>query len=263
MLKLLFLGDIVGRPGRNFVRERLPEIKTKFDVDVVIANGENAAGGVGIDVATAQELFLAGINIITTGNHVWNRKEVYPFLDQNQHRIVRPLNYPKGAPGAGYLSWTLPNGKEIAVVNLMGRIFTDEYIDCPFQAVKDLLASNAIKAKVILVDIHAEATSEKLALLHFLDGKVTAVIGTHTHVQTADEYIFPGGTAYISDAGMCGPANGIIGVDAESVISRFCSGLPVKFDIAKGPRTINGIVIECDETSGKATTIERIYQRET
>ena len=262
MLKILFLGDIVGRPGRNFVKERLTRLKSEFNVDLIIANGENAAGGVGIDVSTAQELFSAGINIMTTGNHIWSRREIYPFIQQNQHRILRPLNYPQGAPGAGFLSFSLPNGIEVAVINLMGRVFTGEHIDCPFHAVQSLLDSGMIKTKLILIDIHAEATSEKLALLHFLDGKVTAVVGTHTHVQTADEFVYPGGTAFISDAGMCGPANGIIGVDADAVVARFCTGLPHKFDVAKGLRILNGVMITCDENTGKALAIERIYLRE-
>ncbi|MCL4167466.1 UNVERIFIED_CONTAM: hypothetical protein GTU68_049932, partial [Idotea baltica] len=210
MIKILFLGDIVGKSGRAIVKKILPELKTELNPSVVIANGENSAGGLGIDIKCAKELYAAGIDIITTGNHIWKKKEIASLLDQEDTRIIRPDNYPPGCPGSGSLVWKSEAGWSLQVINLMGRIFIPEILDCPFQAANRLLAEQSDDIDITFVDFHGEATSEKKAMGYHLDGRVQAVVGTHTHVQTADERILDMGTAYISDVGMCGPGNGVI-----------------------------------------------------
>jgi len=261
MIKILFLGDIVGRPGRTIIKELIPVLVAEHDIDVVVANGENSAGGTGIDPNTAGDMFASGVNIITTGNHVWKRKDIFDYIKLNQTRIIRPLNYPPGVAGAGSTRIIInKNGKDttIWVVNLHGRTFIDEVLDCPFR-VAEKFVQGRDSNEIILVDFHAEATSEKGAMGWFLDGKVTAVIGTHTHVQTADERILPQGTAFISDAGMCGAIDSILGVEVEPIVSSFLTGLPVRFEVPnKGEAMLNGVVIECDENTGRATGIERI-----
>jgi metallophosphoesterase (TIGR00282 family) len=260
MIKFLFLGDIVGRPGRNIVKHFIPILRERYALDAVIANGENAAGGTGIDYSTANELFDTGLDVITLGNHVWKRKETPEVLKQHAGKIVRPLNLPIDVPGVGVTKFVTNSGVAINVINLIGRIFMNEIADCPFRIIDNLLKNELKNEKIIFVDIHAEATSEKSAMAWFLDGRVTAVCGTHTHVQTADERVLPQGLAFISDAGMCGARDGVLGVEHEPIIRRFLTGMPVQFSVPKGAAMLNGVVVSCDESSGKATEIERIYE---
>jgi len=252
-MRFLAIGDIVGRPGRNMIKNTLSKIKENYKIDVVIANCENAAGGNGITKKVADELFSYGINVMTMGNHVWANKEIFSFID-NEHRIVRPANYPDGTPGRGYNIFVC-NGMEYAVINLCGRVFMD-ILDCPFRQIDNMLSK--IKTKIIIVDFHAEATSEKKALAYYLDGRVSCVFGTHTHVQTADERILPKGTGFITDVGMTGPYESILGIEKELVIKKFTSQLPVRFEIAKGIGQFNGIIFDVDEKSGQSTHIERV-----
>lgn len=256
-MRILFLGDVVGRPGRRAVSAILPALLADHDIDFAIVNCENAAAGYGITPATAQELFDAGAHCLTSGNHVWAQKEALPLLDA-EPRLLRPANYPQGAPGAGWRVFADGDGVPIAVINLQGRVFMSP-LDCPFQVGAELIEQVRESAKVIVVDFHAEATSEKQGMGWFLDGRVSAVIGTHTHVQTADERILPGGTAYISDAGMCGALDSVIGVDKDIAVRRFLSGLPVRFQVPKkGPAVVQGVIIDIDEASGRACSIRRI-----
>lgn len=250
----LMIGDVVGKPGRKAVRELLPGLRREYGLDLVIANGENAAGGIGITPDTAEELLVSGVDVITTGNHVWAQKEIIPYLD-SQNPILRPLNFPPGTPGRGYLSF-----KQTMVVNLVGRTFIGNF-DCPFRAMDGLLSSLEIKPAVIIVDFHAEATSEKVAMGKYLDGRVSAVLGTHTHVGTIDTIILPGGTAYVTDVGMVGPKDSVIGDDAEAVIRSFLTKMPHRLSVGKGKTIFDAVVIEMDENSGKAISISRL-QRE-
>lgn len=254
-MNILMIGDISGKPGRMLIRELLPGLKREFKVDFVIANGENAASGSGITRETANELFLNGVDILTMGNHTWDKKEIFHFIDQDE-RIVRPLNYPPGTPGQGSAIIDL-FGHRIGIINLLGRAFLPP-IDCPFRAVDHELEKMKKETNIILVDFHAETTSEKIALGWYLDGRVSAVAGTHTHVQTADETVLPQGTAYITDLGMTGSYNSVLGVKKELVIQKFLTNLPVKFEIAKGQEMLCGLVITLDENSGKATSVQRI-----
>ncbi|HUT67731.1 MAG TPA: TIGR00282 family metallophosphoesterase [Dehalococcoidales bacterium] len=253
-MKILAIGDIVGRPGRQAVHKFVRGLRKQHSINLVIANGENAAGGFGLTVSTAHELLDDGIDVLTSGNHIWAQKEIIPYLDGNMP-ILRPLNYPSGVPGRGYLL----AGKTL-VVNLMGRTFMNN-CDCPFRAMDSLLEDLDPKPKVIIVDFHAEATSEKVAMGRYLDGRVSAVLGTHTHVGTIDTKILPGGTAYVTDIGMTGPEDSIIGDDADAVIQRFLTQMPHHLSVGKGKPVLNAIIVDVDETSGKATGIERI-QRE-
>lgn len=253
---ILFIGDIVGNPGRQAIKRWLPELRTSHAVDVTVANGENAAGGLGATRATLREIFDAGVQIVTLGNHTWRRKEIVGELDQLEH-VVRPANYPAVTPGKGTVLVALPDGRKVGVINLVGRVFM-EPLDCPFAAAERELKQLRESCRVILVDMHAEATSEKMAMGYFLDGRCSAVIGTHTHVQTADERILPHGTAYITDAGMTGPFDSVIGVEPDRVIHRFRTGMPVEFKVARGRPGLNGVVVTVDEESGLATSIERI-----
>ncbi|MCL4534157.1 MAG: TIGR00282 family metallophosphoesterase [Bacteroidetes bacterium] len=250
-MRILMVGDVVGRPGRRGVQRYLPELCQQHRVDFVIANGENAAGGRGITPATAAELFSAGVDVITTGNHVWDQKESRDYLAQDV-LVIRPLNYPQGVPGRGSLVH-----KGVRVVNLTGRVFLDP-VDSPFQAIDRLLEENDAQSPIIIVDFHAEASSEKQALAWYLDGRVSAVLGTHTHVPTADGRVLPKGTAYVGDVGMVGPWNSIIGAKPEPVISHFLTQLPAHFDIADGPIVFNAVLIEIDPLSGGAISIERL-----
>ncbi len=258
MFNILFLGDVVGKAGRKIVQNELPSLKAKFNPEVVIANGENAAGGLGIDQRTAGELLSSGVDIITTGNHVWSNKDILPCLGMTDARVIRPANYPPAAPGKGSLIWKTPSGFTVAVINLMGRVFMGEILDCPFRTATQILEGEAGKADFVVVDIHAEATSEKIAMGYHLDGRAALVAGTHTHVQTADERLLPQGTAYISDAGMCGPYDSVLGVKPDIIVERFLSGMPLRFNLAKGPGCLNAVVVNCDETSKKAVSIERV-----
>ncbi len=252
VLKILFVGDVIGRPGRRALRELLPQLRKELDINLVIANGENAAGGFGLTRSVVEEILGAGVDVITTGNHVWDKKEVMELLRGDEYPILRPYNYPPRVPGRGYLILD-----SIVVVNLQGRVFMDP-IDCPFTRMEEILTLIASENKPILVDFHAEATSEKLAFACYFDGKVSAVIGTHTHVPTADERVLPNGTAYITDVGMTGPINSIIGMDPDKVIKRFLTGIPVKLEVAKGETVLQGVLVEIDLSSRRALSIRRI-----
>ncbi|MFQ6082493.1 MAG: TIGR00282 family metallophosphoesterase [Candidatus Aminicenantia bacterium] len=258
-VRILFLGDIVGRSGRKALKRFLPEIEKQYSIDFIIANGENAAGGIGLTEKVGKEL-LEEIDILTSGNHIWDKKEALAFLDKNS-RILRPANFPPGNPGKGGVITPDRKGRKIAVLNLQGRIFM-EPIDCPFQvAVKEIEKLKRMTS-IIIVDFHAEATSEKQALGWYLDGKVSALIGTHTHVLTADERILPGGTAYITDVGMIGGINSVIGIKKEQAIKRFLTAIPQRFEVGKGRKILSGTYLEIDSSSGKAISIKRIMKME-
>ncbi|NPV72093.1 MAG: TIGR00282 family metallophosphoesterase [Firmicutes bacterium] len=257
---ILFIGDIVGRPGRMMVEEHLVSLRRETGADLVIANGENAAGGIGLTRDTADEIFGAGVDVITMGNHVWDKKELLEYINV-EPRILRPLNYPGKAPGQGSIIVD-GGGSPVAVVNAAGRVFNTILLECPFRKLADEVDRLKAEARVVVVDFHAEATSEKVAMGWYLDRKVTAVVGTHTHVQTADEMVLPGGTAYITDVGMTGPYHSIIGIQTDLVLDRFLTQIPVKFEVAKGPRQLSAVVIEADETTGKTRSIRRILIRE-
>jgi 2',3'-cyclic-nucleotide 2'-phosphodiesterase len=256
-MRILFLGDVVGRSARNAVCNGLPRLKERTRAGFVIVNGENAAGGFGITESICGDLIDAGADVITSGNHIWDQREALVFIER-QPRLLRPANYPPGTPGRGAGLFEAANGAQVLVINLMGRIFMD-FLDCPFQAVERALGGGDLKAKAdaIAVDIHAEATSEKQAMGYFLDGRVSAVIGTHTHVPTADERILPGGTAYMTDAGMCGDYESVIGMQKDEPVQRFLSKISgSRFEPAMGEVTICGVVIETDDATGLAVSIE-------
>ena len=256
-MKLLFIGDIVGRPGRDLVRTGLAAIVARYGIDFVIANGENAAAGFGITREIGEQLFSYGIEVMTSGNHIWDKKEVLDYI-QREPRLLRPANFPAGAPGSGAFLATAANGVKVGVVNVMGRVFLAS-IDDPFTtATREVARLKAEGAQVVFVDVHAEVTSEKIAMGWSLDGAATAVVGTHTHVQTADEQVLPKGTAYLTDVGMTGPHDGVIGVEKAPVIAKFLSGLPARFETASGDPRLNAVVITADATTGRATGIERL-----
>ncbi len=260
-MRILFIGDIFGRPGRNIVREKLKGLVREQSIDLVLANGENAAAGFGITPALAEDLFELGIDVMTTGNHIWDKREIIDYFnaeDGNPHsparRLLRPANYAPHLPG-----WGIYEGHKdkvpYAVMNLQGRVFMASNDD-PFRVADELL--KRVKAKIVFVDIHAEATSEKIALGWYLDGRVTAVVGTHTHVPTADERVLPGGTAYITDVGMTGPYEGVIGVNKEQIVNRFLSNMPARFEPATGDARFCAVIVDADDASGKARSIQRI-----
>ena len=250
-MRILLIGDIIGRPGRQVVEQFVPALRRQYELDMIIANAENAAGGFGLTSSIAQELFNNGVDVLTSGNHIWAQSEIIPHLD-SEIPILRPLNYPPGVPGRGYLI-----SRQVMVVNLMGRTFMRE-LDCPFQAMDRLLNGPSEKPPVIIVDFHAEATSEKMAMGRYLDGRVSAVLGTHTHVGTIDAQILPQGTAYVTDIGMTGPTDSIIGDKIDSVLQRFLTGMPHRLSVGEGKPVLNAIMVEASEESGKATKIERI-----
>jgi 2',3'-cyclic-nucleotide 2'-phosphodiesterase len=256
MLTVLFLGDVVGEPGRSAVIARLPELKERFALDFIIANGENAAGGRGITGKITIDLLRAGVSVITTGDHIWDQKDIVTFIE-TEPRLLRPVNYPIGAPGSGSILLETTKGK-IGVINVQARTFMQPILENPFHAVSAAVEKMREETNAIVVDVHGETTSEKIALGRFLDGKVSAVIGTHTHVQTADEQIFPGGTAFLCDAGMCGPVNSILGRAIEPIMSRFVSNMPTPFPVAPGEVRLRGALVEIDETSGRALRIARV-----
>ncbi|MDD5135917.1 MAG: TIGR00282 family metallophosphoesterase [Candidatus Omnitrophica bacterium] len=258
-MRILFIGDIVGEPGRRAVAELLPGIKKANDVEFVIGNGENVAGGSGVTPALADELLESGIDVITSGDHIWKRKEIIDRIDSDR-RILRPANYPSGAPGFGSTVIKSESGIEVGVINLIGRVFM-QALECPFRAAKEEIEKIKNKARVIVVDMHAEATSEKIALGWYLDGQVSAIIGTHTHVQTADEKVLPNGTAFLSDAGMTGPLDGVIGRKKEQILARFLTQMPMKFEMAEGDIQLQGAVIDIDDKTGRANTIKRIQKK--
>ena len=249
---VLGIGDIIGKPGRQAIKRLLPKLRQEHGLDLVVANGENAAGGIGLTISTAEELFEAGVDVITSGNHIWLHREIIPYLD-SERPVLRPLNYPPGVPGKGYLIMG-----QTMVVNVIGRTFMSE-LDCPFQAMNKLLAQLENKPPIIIVDFHAEATSEKAAMGRYLDGRVSAVLGTHTHVGTIDSQIFPRGTAYVTDIGMTGPINSIIGDDTQQVLQRFLTRLPHRLSVGSGKTAFNAILVNIDNESGRAINIERIY----
>src|SRR6476469_5523549 len=256
MLRLLFIGDIVGRPGRELVRQGLAGLVEYHSIDFVIANAENAAAGFGITREIGDQLLDWGIEVMTSGNHIWDKKESLDYIGA-EPRLLRPANYPAGAPGNGsYLARTR-DGRSVGVVNVMGRVFMIP-IDDPFAVVLREIEALKERTRIVFVDFHAEATSGKIAMGWHLDGKVTAVVGTHTHVQTADERILPKGTAYLTDVGMTGPHDSIIGVDIQAALGRFLTAMPARFETATGNPRLNGVIIEADETTGRATDIERI-----
>ena len=256
-MNILVIGDIVGKPGRRATTRLLPQLIAKHQIDLCIANVENAAGGFGVTAKTANELLAAEIDVLTSGNHIWDRKEVADFLAR-EPRLLRPANYPDGAPGKGSLRLQTAGGVPVGVINLSGRVFMKP-LDCPFKAAqKQIAALKEQGTKIIIVDFHAEATSEKVALGWFLDGQVSAVLGTHTHVQTADERILPAGTAYITDLGMTGAHDSIIGLKKEAVLERFLSQRPRQFEVAKANLQLDAVLIEIEEKSGKGRCIKRL-----
>jgi metallophosphoesterase (TIGR00282 family) len=256
-LNILFLGDVFGQPGRDAVVRELPGLVDEFAAGFVIANGENIANGAGITSKLATKLLGAGVDVITTGNHVWRQREVFPFLDASD-RIVRPANFPSSSPGRGLTVQASDSGVEVAVINLMGQVFMATSIS-PFRIVDALVAEAQTLAETIVVDIHAEATSEKVAMAQYLDGRVTAVVGTHTHIQTADEHVSDRGTAAITDVGMCGPRASVIGVRSEIILRRFLTELPAQFEVADGDVRIDALVVTTE--GGRATAIERLERR--
>ena len=258
-MKLLFIGDIVGAPGRKAVKELLPDLRVQHDLDVVIANGENSAGGNGITPDKAADIFAAGVDIITCGDHLWDQRDVIDLLD-SEPRFVRPINYPPGTPGQGSTVLEREGLPPVGIINAQGRTFMRGDLENPFLAVREEVKRLTPKAPVIFVDFHAEATSEKIAMGRMLDGEVSAVVGTHTHVQTADEIIFPGGTAFLCDAGFTGPHDSVLGRDWEPVVQRFLTSQPHRFPVAKGRVLLQGVVIEVDGATGRAMAVERVSE---
>ena len=261
MVKILFLGDIIGEPGRKAVIESVPRFREHAGVDFVVANGENAAAGRGITPKISIDLLRAGVAVITSGDHIWDQREITPYLDI-EPRLLRPINYPRGTPGTGSIVLELAHrpGLKIGVINIQGRTFMNPPLENPFLVADLEVERLRQETHIIFVDMHAETTSEKIAMGRFLDGRVSAVIGTHTHTQTADEQIFPGGTAFLCDAGMCGPTESCLGREIEPIIQRFLTSRPVVYPIASGPVKLCGVLIDIDETSGKAVKIQRLAE---
>jgi hypothetical protein len=257
-MNLLFLGDIVGKPGRLAVRTLLPKLIHREQVSFVIANCENVSNGAGVEPPHCRELLEAGVDVLTSGNHIWRRKEIVEYIEREE-RLLRPANFPPGTPGAGWRCYRTPDGVAIGVVNLIGRVFMDA-MDCPFQAADAILAELGARASVIFVDMHAETTSEKGAMGWHLAGRVSAVVGSHTHVQTADERVLEPGTAFMTDAGMCGPIDSVIGVRHELALRRFRTHMPTKFETAGGRTLVQGAVVRVDPATGRAEAISRIQE---
>src|SRR5919109_2299687 len=258
-MRLLFLGDVVGRAGRKAVTETLPQLRRRYRLDFVVINGENAAGGFGITEAILAELLAAGADVVTLGNHAFDQKDELVFIER-QPRLIRPLNYPQGTPGRGSGIFKAANGADVLVINALGRVFMTE-LDCPFRAIDHEITVCPLKgsADAIVIDFHAEATSEKQSLGHFLDGRVSCVVGTHTHAPTADEHVLPAGTGYISDVGMCGDYNSVLGMDPQEPVSRFLTRIPrERFEPAMGPVTISGLAIEIDDATGLARRVQAV-----
>ena len=255
-MKILFIGDIVGKPGRALIRNAIAQLVARCEIDLVVANVENAAGGNGITREIGETIRDQGIDVMTTGNHVWDKREALDYIEI-EPRLIRPANFPQGAPGAGHVVTKSRRGDSVAVINVMGRVFMAP-LDNPFAVVRDVIATVRQEARVIFVDFHAEATSEKIAMGWHLDGQVTAVVGTHTHVQSADERVLPAGTAYITDVGMTGPHDSVIGVDKQVVLKRFLTGMPGRFNTASGDPRLHGVIVTADADTGRATSIERL-----
>ncbi len=259
-MRILFVGDVVGPAGRRVLRSGLAALRGTLHPDLVIANGENSAGGNGVTPATAEEMFRAGCDVVTTGNHVWDRKEIVPYLERHA-RLLRPANYPEGVPGRGALVVTARDGTPVLVVNLMGRVYMPA-VDDPFRTIDRILAELGPRSRISIVDFHAEATSEKIALSWYVDGRVSAVVGTHTHVPTADERVLPGGTACITDAGMTGPHDSVIGVEKGEVLERFLTQRPVRFTPARNDARLQAVLVEASPSNGLAQSIRRVELRE-
>lgn len=260
-MNLLFIGDIVGQPGRRAVRKHLSKLRSNLKVDVVVANAENAAGGFGITADIAKELLDGGIDVLSNGNHAWDKREALTFIDK-EPRLLRPYNYPAGTPGAGWIITQSPRGERIAIVNVMGTVFMHPTLDCPFQAIDRALTELPADVSAILVDFHAEATSEKMAMGWHLDGRVAAAVGTHTHVPTADERILPGGCAYISDVGMTGCYDSVIGMNKQKSLKRFLEKLPERSEVAEGPGSLCAVLIEIDTKTNTGKKIQRLRLEE-
>lgn len=259
--RILFIGDIVGQPGRRVVKELLPGLVEDFSPELILANVENAAGGFGITPPLVEDLLDLGIAVLTSGNHIWDKKEILPYLsDHADGRLLRPANYPGDAPGHGLYLGKTRAGTDYAVLNLQGRVFMPS-IDCPFRTADALLAKIPVEVRIRIVDMHAEATSEKRALGWYLDGRVTAVVGTHTHVPTADETLQPQGTAYITDLGMTGPYDSVIGIEKQPVIQKFLNQIPARFEVARGDVRLSAVLIEADAETGRALAIQRILRK--
>jgi len=254
-VKLLFVGDIFGHAGRRIVADHLSDIRSSQAIDVVIANGENSAAGFGITPNVADELFRYGIDVMTSGNHIWDKRDVYEYF-QRQPRLLRPANYPEGAPGTGIYIHETATGARCAVINLQGRVYMPQ-TDCPFRKADEILASLPLEVKVRFIDFHAEVTSEKMAMGWYVDGRVSAMVGTHTHIPTADTRILPGGTAYQTDCGMTGPYDSVIGVEKEPIMLKFLNAMPVRMEPAKGSVELHSVIVEADDATGKAISIKR------
>ncbi len=258
-IKILFIGDVVGSPGRAAIKQLVPKIRQREAVDVVIANAENSAGGSGITPRVARDLFQSGCDVLTSGDHVWRRPEAMELLQREAH-ILRPANFPAGTPGRGSTVFKTSQGVGVGVVCLLGRVFIDAMVESPFRTVQEEIKQLKPQAPVIIVDLHAEATSEKVAMGWFLDGEVSAVVGTHTHIQTADEKILPKGTAYITDVGMTGPYDSVIGRNKDRIIERFLTGMPTRFELGTGDVQLHGVLMEFDEATGRALKIQRVRE---
>lgn len=259
-MNILFLGDIMGRPGRRAVATELPRVLREFPVDFVVANAENAAGGKGATPEILQDLRRLGVQGFTMGNHTWKKKTIIPAMDAIPG-LVRPANYPPGAPGRGSTVLALPDGRKLGVLNLIGRVYMEAF-DCPFRVANEEIARLREETHTILVDMHAEATSEKVAMGWHLDGRCSAVVGTHTHVQTADEWVLPQGTAFITDVGMCGPSHSVIGTEVSTIVNKFLNGMPKEYEVAKGPAQFCAVLVETDDATGLARGIRRFFRRE-
>ena len=258
-MKILFIGDIVGSPGREAIKKLLPGLIKEHSLDFVVANAENVAGGSGITLKTADDLFASGVDVLTSGDHIWKRNEIFELLN-TEKRILRPLNFPSSSPGQGSSVFKTKTGKNIGVINVNGRVFMDP-LECPFKTSLKAAEELSKETNIIIVDMHAEATSEKVALGWYLDGKVSAVLGTHTHIQTADEKILPNGTAYITDAGMTGPYDSVIGRKVEDVLQRFLTLIPTRFEVAENNIQLHGVFLNIDNKTGKAISIERVQKK--
>lgn len=256
-MRVLILGDVVGRPARRAIRDLVPSLIEREGVDLAIANAENAAGGIGVDLKSAKELLSSGLDVLTSGNHIWKKKEIYQYLDEHSE-LIRPANYPEGAPGRGWCAWQNDYGLKALIINVQGRVFMPNHVDDPFRSVDAICRERGRHSRVVIVDMHAEATSEKNAMGWHLNGRASIVFGTHTHVQTSDDRILPGGTAYITDVGMCGPLDSVIGMDKETVIKGFLSQLPRQFEVAHENVVLQGIIVDVDDDSGQAREITRL-----
>ncbi len=258
-MNILCIGDIVGKPGRAALEGLLPDLKKEFAVDFVIVNAENAAGGAGLSSRMAKHFFSIGCDVLTLGDHVWDQKELEPYLQEAEY-LIRPANFPEGVPGRGWCIKETASGKKVGVVNLLGRVFMRYNVSCPFRELKKIVEEIKKQTNIIVVDMHAEATSEKVAIGHYIDGEVSALFGTHTHIQTADEKILAKGTAYITDLGMSGPYDSVIGQGKENIIQRFLTSMPIKFSVAKDDVKLHGVVVDIDEKTGKTNRIVRVQK---